>query len=81
MKEGPTYSEEHPHEPEIPRLLDAEGRCFFCALDVRFKRIEKAIGTMAWWLVAAQTGFGQKDAEGIEEILRGEKSEETNASA
>ena len=76
MTEGPTYSEEHPHEPEIPRLLDAEGRCFFCALEVQLEHIRKAISTMAWWLVAAQTGFGQKDAEGIDKILRGENSEE-----
>jgi hypothetical protein len=72
MAEGPTYSEEHPHEPEIPRLLDAEGRCFFCALDVRLDRIEKAISTMASWLVQAQTGFGEQDARGIDDILKKE---------
>jgi hypothetical protein len=35
-------------------------------------RLELAIATMAQWLVQAQTGFGAKDAEGIEKILRGE---------
>jgi hypothetical protein len=42
----------------------------------RLDRAELAIGTMASWLVQAQTGFGAQDAEGIEKILRGEKSEE-----
>jgi hypothetical protein len=44
----------------------------------RLDRIELAVGTMAQWLVQAQTGFGAQDAAGIEKILRGEKSEETN---
>jgi hypothetical protein len=49
-------------------------------IERRLDRHEKAIGTMASWLVQAQTGFGAQDAEGIEEILRGEdleKEEET----
>ena len=46
-------------------------------VDRRLDRIELAIGTMAQWLVQAQTGFGAHDAEGIEKILRGEKTEET----
>ncbi len=37
--------------------------------DERLDRIEKAITTMAWWLVQAQTGFGVQDARGIEDIL------------
>lgn len=41
-------------------------------IEQRVERLEKAVGTMAHWLVQAQTGFGQKDAEGIEKILRGE---------
>jgi hypothetical protein len=41
-------------------------------IERRVERCEKAIGTMAAWLVQAQTGFGAKDAEGIEKILRGE---------
>lgn len=53
-------------------------------VDRRFDRIELAIGTMAQWLVQAQTGFGAHDAEGIERILRGEKprgrEEKENAS-
>lgn len=45
-------------------------------VEERLDRIELAVGTMAQWLVQAQTGFGAHDAEGIEKILRGEKSEE-----
>jgi hypothetical protein len=41
-------------------------------VDQRLDRIELAVGTMAQWLVQAQTGFSAKDAEGIEKILRGE---------
>jgi predicted transcriptional regulator len=43
-------------------------------IEQRLDRIEQAISTMAQWLVDAQTGFGVKDAEGIEKILRGEKN-------
>lgn len=39
----------------------------------RLNRIEEAVQTMAWWLVAAQTGFGEKDAQGIRDILSGIK--------
>jgi hypothetical protein len=45
-------------------------------IEQRLDRIELAIGTMAQWLVQAQTGFGAQDAEGIERILRGETREE-----
>lgn len=41
-------------------------------IEKRVERLELAVGTMAQWLVQAQTGFGAKDAEGIEKILRGE---------
>jgi hypothetical protein len=44
-------------------------------LEEQVKRHELAIGTMAQWLVQAQTGFGAHDAAGIEKILRGETSE------
>ncbi len=49
-----------------PRLL----------IEERLDRLELAVGTMAQWLVQAQTGFGAHDAEGIEKILRGEKLKE-----
>jgi len=39
-------------------------------LQVRVERLEKAVTTMAWWLVQAQTGFGDLDARGIEDIIR-----------
>jgi hypothetical protein len=41
-------------------------------VEKRLDRLELAIGTMAQWLVQAQTGFNATDAEGIEKILRGE---------
>jgi hypothetical protein len=34
---------------------------------------ERAIETMAAWLVQAQTGFNAKDFEGVLRILRGEE--------
>jgi predicted transcriptional regulator len=40
-------------------------------IEQRVDRIELAVSTMAQWLVQAQTGFGAKDAEGIEKILKG----------
>jgi hypothetical protein len=41
-------------------------------LEIRIGRLDLAICTMATWLVQAQTGFGTKDALGIERIVRGE---------
>ncbi len=40
-------------------------------LQAQIARIDKAVSTMAWWLVQAQTGFGQRDARGIQDILDG----------
>jgi hypothetical protein len=40
-------------------------------IERRVERQDKAIRTMASWLVQAQTGFGQKDYEGIVAILDG----------
>lgn len=40
-------------------------------IEARLERIEKAITTMASWLVQAQTGFGAQDARGIDDILFG----------
>lgn len=40
------------------------------ALAARLDRIEKAITTMAAWLVQAQTGFRIQDLRGIEDILK-----------
>lgn len=45
-------------------------------IEERLDRLELAVGTMAQWLVQAQTGFGANDAEGIEKILRGERPKE-----
>ena len=36
---------------------------------IRIARLEYAVVTMASWLVQAQTGFGARDARGIDEIL------------
>lgn len=41
-------------------------------IEKRLDRLELAVGTMATWLVQAQTGFSAKDAENVEKILRGE---------
>lgn len=64
-------------DKRIEKLFNDQART-----DLRMQRIENAVGTMAQWLVQAQTGFNAKDAEGIEKILRGEKdnaSEEPEA--
>lgn len=45
------------------------------AANARLARIEKAITTLAWWLVEAQTGFGEQDARGIDAILKGEQAQ------
>lgn len=50
-------------------------------IEQRLGRVEEAIGTMATWLVQAQTGFSARDAEGIERILRGEKPKESREDA
>lgn len=47
-------------------------------LIVRVNRLEKAVLTMAWWLVQCQTGFGVQDAKGIEKIIE-DGSEATDA--
>ncbi len=52
-----------------------------CAETQRLDRIEKAITTMAWWLVQAQTGFGIQDARGIEDILAGKRDPVSGESA
>lgn len=57
-------------DKRIEKLFNDQART-----DLRLDRIELAIGTMAQWLVQAQTGFGAHDAAGIEKILRGEKVE------
>jgi hypothetical protein len=35
----------------------------------RIERLEQTVKTLAWWLVQAQTGFGEQDARGIEALL------------
>ena len=42
---------------------------------IRIARLEYAVVTMASWLVQAQTGFGARDARGIDEILDGKRDE------
>lgn len=41
----------------------------------RLDAIERAIETMAEWLVQAQTGFNAHDAQGIKKILREGKND------
>ncbi len=43
-QDQPTVSEKHPHEPEIPPVLDAEGRCRVCALLVQLADTALAAG-------------------------------------
>lgn len=49
---------------EIEKRMDA--------VEKHQEQLDRAIGTMAQWLVQAQTGFNATDAKGIEKILRGE---------
>jgi len=58
-------------DKQIEKLFNDQARS-----DLRLQRIEKAVGTMAAWLVQAQTGFNANDAAGIERILRGETPDE-----
>lgn len=59
------------NDQQIEKLFNDQART-----DLRIQRIEKAVGTMAQWLVQAQTGFNANDAAGIERILRGETPDE-----
>lgn len=43
------------------------------SVEERLARLEKAVATLAWWLVQSQSGLAERDAQGIEAILRGEK--------
>jgi hypothetical protein len=55
--------------PTADRRLHADG----AVIEERLDRLERAVTAMAWWLVQAQTGFAQRDAEAITAILRGER--------
>jgi hypothetical protein len=44
-------------------------------IERQLRRQDRAIRTLAWWLVQAQSGLGQQDARGIEDILNGERDE------
>lgn len=55
---------------------DASGWPGWCSvaeatIEERLERIEKAVDTLGWWLVQAQTGFSERDARGISDILNG----------
>ena len=50
-------------------------------VEQRLDRIEKAVSTLTAWLVSAQTGFGQKDMEGINDILYGRTETTSEGSA
>lgn len=39
-------------------------------LEARITRLEDLVGTLAAWLVQAQTGFGQQDYGGIERLIQ-----------
>ena len=38
-------------------------------LEKRIHDLEEIVGTLAAWLVQAQTGFGKSDAEGIWDLI------------
>ena len=38
-------------------------------LEKRVHDLEEIVGTLASWLVSAQTGFGKRDAEGIWDLI------------
>lgn len=48
-------------------------------LDQKLDRIDQAVRTLSGWLVEAQTGFNEKDAQGIEKILDGEGEDVTGS--
>jgi hypothetical protein len=50
-------------------------------IEVRLDRIEEAVSTLTGWLVSAQTGFNQKDMEGINDILYGRTETTSGASS
>jgi hypothetical protein len=50
-------------------------------VEKRLDNVELAVRSMAQWLVQAQTGFNAHDAEGIEKILRGERTKEPEEDA
>lgn len=51
------------------------------SVEIRLDRIEKAVSTLTAWLVSAQTGFNQKDMEGINDILYGRTETTSDGSA
>ena len=53
------------------RLRSNEGESRSSDFDERIDRLDQAINTLVWFLVAAQTGFGETDAHAIEKILNG----------
>lgn len=47
----------HPHEPDIPPALDAEGRCLVCIIQARAERIE-AVARNLLRYIEARDHFG-----------------------
>lgn len=45
-------------------------------LQARVERIEKAVRTMAWWLVQTPGVWGVQDGRGIDKILDGDEQAE-----
>lgn len=39
-------SEFHPHEPEIPKALDEDGRCWVCHLTLETEELRRALKTV-----------------------------------
>jgi hypothetical protein len=41
--ESPQYDPRHPHEPQIPPVLDEDGRCLVCLLLVAVDEAEQSL--------------------------------------
>jgi hypothetical protein len=58
-----SYSPRHPHEPEIPPALDAEGRCLICGLFVERDRLQQAVDRAHAAMVGSQHVGGPTQRE------------------
>lgn len=51
-------------------MSDHEGRVYVdLSLEEKVERLRTALGILTTWLVQAQTGFGERDAQGVENYV------------
>lgn len=58
--ESATYSLQHPHEPEVAPIYDAEGRCLICVVSVRdgqIANLEEQVQALETQLAGAEGGW------------------------